>query len=165
MEESDMIQRFLRAVNFVFLFGLLTFGPGYVAVSFAGESFEQMYGSELKSAPYATRVRFANDNGKPWAEATYDERYNYLNMLEQEAYAEEIARVNEETAKSQIENQKEMARSLEDAAEQNKLYAKERIKYEKQLAEERKKQAFQQKLDRQKQRIEQLRAQGEIRRR
>ncbi len=160
-----MIKDFLRAINLlVFFYVLVCLILSIPVPSYAGNLFEDKYGSELKSAPYSVRVRYANDIGSPWAEATYDERFQYLLSLQQEEDAAMLAKQTEENEKILADAQKEQAQMMEEVQEQNKKFAKENAKLQRQFEENRKKEIFQQKLLLQKQRIEKLRTSSENRR-
>lgn len=157
-----MIRKHQKILRFLFSVCLLTLSLGFFQSAYA-ETYEEMYGKELKSAPYAVRVRYANEMGHPWAEATYDERLNYLFELDRQETAEQIAKEQEANSKMQVEMQKDMSRQMAEVAEQNKEYEKQRQKIEKKLAEDRKKYDFQRKIMQQQQQIEKLRYQNRTR--
>ncbi len=123
------------------------------------ESFEEMYGPELKSIPYAYRVRYANEYGKAWSEATYDERSQFLDLVYQEEFQEAIANENLENQETMIENQKQMQREAERVAEEQRELDKELRKNDQKVQAQMKKYELQMKSMEQKQKILNMRYQ------
>lgn len=129
------------------------------SVNVCAETFEEMYGPELKSIPYVYRVRYANEYGKAWSEATYDERFQFLDMVYQEEFAERIANQNLENEESIIENQKQAQREAEKIAEQQEEMDKQLRKNDEKIREQMKKYELQKKSMDQRQKILNMRYQ------
>lgn len=108
-------------------------------VNVAAESYEEMYGPELKSIPYAYRARYSNEYGKPWSEATYDDRLRFLQMLQQEEFEALLASENLDNQEALLENHKIMVREAEKIAEQQEEFAKLLRKNDEKYREEMKK--------------------------
>lgn len=128
-------------------------------VRVCAETFEEMYGPELKSIPYSYRVRYANEYGKAWSEATYDERSQFLDKVYQEEFQEAIANENLENQETMIENQKKIDREAEKLAEEQRELDKQLKKNDKKVQEQMKKYELQMKSMNQKQKILNMRYQ------
>ena len=116
-------------INFLLVIVFLSFVP---ATPVWAQSYEQQYGEELQAVPYVMRVRYAKESGQPWSEATYDERFNYLEVLTREEMAiklrEDQVANNKLAAEIRKESEKEYAKTIEqqkiDRRERAKEYAK-----------------------------------------
>ena len=127
--------------------------------SFCGwaETLEEMYGPELKSVPYTVRVHFANEKGMPWSEATYDERFNYLDALVKQEFVEEVARQRMESDKKNAQMRKAMEINAEKIARERKEYDKKRVEQDRKFAEQRKKYEYMKRSIAQRSKIDKMR--------
>jgi hypothetical protein len=159
MEKSDMkakdLKRSIVLRSIVFL--VFIFSPLYT-VSVCAETFEEMYGPELKTVPYAYRVKYSNEYDQTWSEATYDDRLAFLLEIYKEEADETIALESEKYEKSLIESQKSIDRETKKMAEEQKKMEKLMIKANKKMQEDLKKIESQMKSVEQKQKISNMRS-------
>lgn len=120
---SDISEQF---INLRFIVSLLFLSFSLCAGNVWAETFDEMYGPELKSVPYAYRMRYSNEYDKAWSEATYDERFDFLQEIYQQDFQERIAQQNKDTQELIAENQKAIERQIKKTAERQKIIDKQR---------------------------------------
>ncbi len=87
-------------------------------------TWEQLYGSDLENAPVGLRDEFANSRGKPWHDATYEEREEFL-----EAKKNQIDQTKQDKTKKEDAAKTQKAR-LEQIAKDRAAAKKEALKKE-----------------------------------
>ncbi len=140
-------------IGLKFIIILLVLSVSLIGGNVWAETFEEMYGPELKSVPYAYRVRYSNEYDKAWSEATYDERLAFLQEIYQQELDERMAQQNEDNQEFLIENQKAIEREAKKMAEQQKKIDKQMKKDNEKMQEEFKKYERQRKSMDQQQKI------------
>jgi hypothetical protein len=92
------------------------------------ESFNVIYGEKLDTVPYAIKASYLKYYEKPWEEATFDERNDYLNVLKKEEILQKKTEFNESQIEKRLEAQKEKAKLDLKKAEEKKVKDREKEK-------------------------------------
>lgn len=121
------------------------------------QSFEVDYGKELKAVPYDLRVSYINKTGKPWSEATYQQRYDFLYDRYQKQLAADVKKQAEDADRQLKESNKQMNRDMQKQSEIQKQVDKDMRKLNDKIAEQNKKNARYLKSLEQKQKLLNLR--------
>jgi len=102
---------------------LIVLSFSLVGVSFAKEvSLEKLYGEGLYSVPTVVRLKFQNETGMAWHDASEEERREFLKRWEE---------IRSQVSREKIEEAKKIAdekKKLEDAKKERLKKEKERVK-------------------------------------
>lgn len=120
----------------------------------SAQSFEDKYGKELAAVPYDIKVSYMNKTGgKPWSDATYQERYDYLYNRHQKQLAEDMDKMLKDSDRQIQEANKKMEKEMKKQAELQKKYDRDLKKMNQKIYEQNKKNAQYLKSMDQKQRL------------
>jgi len=140
-------------VRWIFLFFILIV-PAQLLT--ADEEYDSRYGSDLKGVPFAVRFHFQEEFGRSWREASYEERFGFIQQWEQSEQQQKDLEAQEKMASEQALEQKRNAKAQAKMAEQQRASQREQARQARLQAEQQKKQQFEQKVQQQKQKMEQM---------
>jgi hypothetical protein len=115
-----------------------------------GPKMEAIYGEELLNAPPIIRLKFQNDTGKAWSDATFDERQEFLAQWQEKkkaALQEDEARADEIKDEKKTLQQKQRIKDNIKRNAEKVLREKEKAKQKEKQEEEKKKRELNKKRD------------------
>ena len=119
---------------------------------------QQKYGQNLKSVDFAIRQSYLNSSGKTWADASVEERQEFLNKMEEKAKQRQQDKIASDREKrQQVKNKESQKRAIE-RSKKERDRARGQLLRQRQRQDSQQKRDFQRKIAQQKRMIQRMRS-------